>query len=298
MLVVDRVSRSFGSVAAVRDVSFTLAPGSVLGLLGPNGAGKTTTMRMILGIYVPDGGSIRWNERLIDLRVRRAFGYLPEERGLYGKMKVRDQIAYFGRLHGLSPEVARERTARWMDTLGIARYATQACGELSKGNQQKVQLAGAVLHEPQLLVLDEPFSGLDPENADVVLACIRSLAHSGTALILSSHQMFQIEDACDAFCIVGAGVVRARGTLAELRAGFPTRIVRVAPDTAAIRAAIAPFGAEPRDAAPGGLAYELPATTDFAALLRDAVAAGPVESFERTEPTLAQIYARAVGPAA
>jgi ABC-2 type transport system ATP-binding protein len=298
MLVVDRVSRSFGSVAAVRDVSFTLGPGSVLGLLGPNGAGKTTMMRMILGIYVPDGGSIRWNDRAIDLRVRRAFGYLPEERGLYGKMKVRDQIAYFGRLHGLESEVARKRAEQWMETLGIARYAARACNELSKGNQQKVQLASAVLHEPELLVLDEPFSGLDPENAEGVLACIRRLAAGGAALILSSHQMFQIEDACDAFCIVGEGLVCARGTLAELRAVFPTRIVHVAPDTAPIRAAMAAFGAEPRPSAAGSVAYEFPAATDFAALLRAAVAAGPVESFERREPSLGQIYARAVGPAA
>ncbi len=299
MLVVDHVSRSFGSIAAVNDVSFRVEPGSVFGLLGPNGAGKTTTMRMILGIYVPDGGSIRWKEKPIDLQVRRTFGYLPEERGLYGKMTVRDQIAYFGRLHGLEAEVARERTARWMDTLGIAHYAKRACNELSKGNQQKVQLASAVLHEPELLVLDEPFSGLDPVNAQAMLDCIHSLAESGTALILSSHQMFQIEDACRAFCIVGDGHVRAQGTLAELRATFPTRVVRVSPDTPAIRAVFATRGArEIRSSAPDSASFELPATTDFAELLRDVVAAGPVESFERQEPSLGQIYARAIGSAA
>jgi ABC-2 type transport system ATP-binding protein len=299
MLVVDRVSRSFGSIAAVNDVSFTVEPGSVFGLLGPNGAGKTTTMRMILGIYVPDGGSISWKGRPIDLRVRRTFGYLPEERGLYGKMTVRDQIAYFGRLHGLEEEVARARAARWMDKLGIAHYAKRACNELSKGNQQKVQLASAVLHDPELLVLDEPFSGLDPVNAQAMLDTIRELAAGGTALILSSHQMFQIEDACRAFCIVGDGRVRAHGTLAELRSTFPTRVVRVAPDTPAIRAVFTQLGArETVPAATDGVAYELPSATDFAALLRDAVAAGPVETFERHEPSLGQIYARALEPAA
>jgi ABC-2 type transport system ATP-binding protein len=299
MLVVDRVSRSFGSIAAVNDVSFTVEPGSVFGLLGPNGAGKTTTMRMILGIYVPDGGSISWKGRPIDLRVRRTFGYLPEERGLYGKMTVRDQIAYFGRLHGLEEEVARARAARWMDKLGIAHYAKRACNELSKGNQQKVQLASAVLHDPELLVLDEPFSGLDPVNAQAMLDTIRELAAGGTALILSSHQMFQIEDACRAFCIVGDGRVRAPGTLAELRSTFPTRVVRVAPDTPAIRAVFTQLGArETVPAATDGVAYELPSATDFAALLRDAVAAGPVETFERHEPSLGQIYARALEPAA
>jgi ABC-2 type transport system ATP-binding protein len=298
MLVVDHVRRSFGSIAAVNDVSFRVEPGSVFGLLGPNGAGKTTTMRMILGIYMPDGGSIRWKDKPIDLRVRRTFGYLPEERGLYGKMTVRDQIAYFGRLHGLEPEVARERTERWMETLGIAQYAKRACNELSKGNQQKVQLASAVLHEPELLVLDEPFSGLDPVNAQAMLDCIHTLAEGGTALILSSHQMFQIEDACRAFCIVGDGRVRASGTLAELRATFPTRVVRVAPDTPAIRQIFTTRGAqEIRSSSPGSASFELPATIDFAQLLRDAVAAGPVESFERQEPSLGQIYARALGSA-
>ena len=298
MLVVDRVKRSFGSVAAVRDVSFTVERGAVFGLLGPNGAGKTTIMRMILGIYVPDDGSIRWNERRIDRATRRRFGYLPEERGLYGKMTVRDTIAYFGKLHGLDGEEAGRRADRWMATLHIEQYAKRGCGELSKGNQQKVQLASAVLHDPELLVLDEPFSGLDPVNADTMLACIRTLAERGTTLVLSSHQMFQIEHACSAFCIIGAGQVRARGTLAELRRAFPTRTVRVAPDLPAIRAVFSARGAsEPSPAGDGEIAYELPAATDFGSLLREAVAAGPVESFERQEPTLNQIYVRSLAPA-
>jgi ABC-2 type transport system ATP-binding protein len=296
MLVVDRVSRSFGSVAAVRDVSFTVERGGIFGLLGPNGAGKTTTMRMILGIYVPDGGSIRWNDRTLDLKIRRTFGYLPEERGLYGKMKVREHLIYFGKLHGVAPEAAAKRADHWMETLGIAKYAKRTCSELSKGNQQKVQMASAIIHAPDLLVLDEPFSGLDPMNAQTMLDCIRSLAAEGTSLILSSHQMFQIEDACSSFCIVGDGLVRASGSLGDLRAAFPTRVVRVSPDLPEIRAAFAARGAaEPRVNAPGTLEYEFDATTDFRALLRDVVAAGPVESFERREPSLGQIYARALG---
>jgi ABC-2 type transport system ATP-binding protein len=296
MLVVDRVRRSFGSVAAVRDVSFAVEPGEIFGLLGPNGAGKTTMMRMILGIYVPDGGSINWKARPLDLRVRRTFGYLPEERGLYGKMNVRDHIVYFGRLHGIATGTASQRADHWMEVLGIAKYATRACNELSKGNQQKVQMACAIVHAPELLVLDEPFSGLDPMNARAMLDCIRTLAAGGTSLILSSHQMFQIEEACNSFCIVGDGLVRASGTLAHLRAAFPTRVVRVSPDVPEIRAAFARNGApEPLAGSPGGLEYEFPASTDFGALLRDVVAAGSVESFERREPSLGQIYARALG---
>jgi len=294
MLVVDRVARSFGSAVAVRDVSFTVERGAILALLGPNGAGKTTTMRMILGIYVPDTGTISWNGASVDRAIRRRFGYLPEERGLYGKMSVRDQIAYMGRLHGLTTADARTRTTTWMDILDIAAYAGRACGELSKGNQQKVQLASAVLHEPELLVLDEPLSGLDPVNAETMLACLRMLADGGTTLVLSSHQLYAIESVCRTFCIVGGGEVRASGTLAHLRAAFPRRTVRVRPDRPEIRAAFARAGAgDPEVLTPDELSYDVPATTDFGALLRATVAAGPLESFERHEPSLGAIYARA-----
>jgi len=295
MLVVDRIRRSFGAVRAVDDVSFGVERGAVLGLLGPNGAGKTTTMRLILGIYVPDSGTIAWCGRKLDRATRRRFGYLPEERGLYGKMSVRDQITYFGRLHGLHAVDARARAQSWMTTLDIERYAKRACGELSKGNQQKVQLASAAIHDPELLVLDEPFSGLDPVNAETLLGSIAALAAAGTTIVLSSHQMFQIEAACDTFCIVGAGTVRAAGTLRELRGAFPTRTVRVAPDEPAIRDVFARAGAAaPQRSSEGALAYDLPATTDFGALLRAAVAAGAVESFERQEPSLNAIYVRAL----
>jgi len=295
MLCVDRISRSFGNVTAVRDVSFDVERGSVFGLLGPNGAGKTTTMRTILGIYAPDAGRVTWNGTPIDRTVRRRFGYLPEERGLYGKMKVKDQIVYFGRLHGLGAASASQQADVWLETLGIIEFAKRACGELSKGNQQKVQLACAVLHEPDLLVLDEPFAGLDPVNAATILTCLRALAGRGTTLVLSSHQMFQIEHACRTFCIIAAGSVRESGTLAELRAAFPVRTVRVAPDLPAIRATFAAAGAgEPVVDDDGALRYELPAVTDFGALLRAAVAAGPVEEFERHEPSLSAVYLRAL----
>lgn len=296
LLVVDHVKRSFGSIKAVRDIGFTCPAGTVFGLLGPNGAGKTTMMRMILGIFPPDSGTITWQGRPIDRNARRRFGYLPEERGLYGKMRVLDHIVYFGRLHGLDEFDARDRAVVWLKTLGLEGNEKRACGELSKGNQQKVQLACAILHEPDLLILDEPFSGLDPVNAEVILDCIRLLASRGTTLLLSSHQMWQIESACSAFTIIGAGEVRAAGTLAELRAGFPTRPVRVVPDLPAIRAAFAACGApEPHVDAGGALVYDLPVDADFGRLLRYAVAAGPLETFQREEPSLNAIYMRALG---
>ena len=299
-LVLSHVSRAFGDVAAVRDVSFTVPAGTTFGLLGPNGAGKTTTMRMILGILIPDRGSVTWDGAQVDLAVRRRFGYLPEERGLYGKLKVREQIAYFGRLHGVMPPEDERRANAWIERLGLGEYADRPCAELSKGNQQKVQIACAALHEPELLVLDEPFSGLDPVNAETLLEALRELQRAGATLILSSHQMWQVEDLCESFCVIAGGTVRARGTLEELRASWPTRIVEIEPVADPLRGVL--------DATPGArrlpeadrpaLAYEIPADADTAALLRRLVAAGDVTRFERIDPSLRDIYLRAIGAAA
>jgi ABC-2 type transport system ATP-binding protein len=277
-------------VQAVRDVSFTIARGSTFGLLGPNGAGKTTTMRMIVGIYPVDAGSITWNDRGIDDRTRRRFGYLPEERGLYGKMKVRDQIMYFGRLHGLhDPEIA-QRADAWIEQLGLREYADRPCAELSKGNQQKVQVACAAVHDPELLILDEPFSGLDPVNAEILLKTLAELKNRGTTLVLSSHQMWQLEQICDSFCIITGGQNRASGTLEQLRAAWPTRVIKVEPATAALRSVLdrVPNGrAIPGN---GALYYEVPVGTEYPPLLRDLVAADAVTRFDALEPSLQEIY--------
>jgi ABC-2 type transport system ATP-binding protein len=298
MLEVEHVRKEFGNVRAVGDVHFTVADGSVFGLLGPNGAGKTTTMRMILGILTPDGGTIHWNGTRVDERTRRHFGYLPEERGIYGKMKVREQIAYFGKLHGVREPELGKRVARWIERLEIAQYADRPCAELSKGNQQKVQIACAAVHEPRLLVLDEPFSGLDPVNAEILLAVLREMQRAGTTLILSSHQMWQLEDLCERFCIIAAGENRADGTLAELRSAWPTRVVRVAPGGDAVQALLRDVaGARPIAHGDGALDYEVPAETDFVALLRALVASAPITRFETIEPSLHEIYLRATGAA-
>ena len=299
-LVLSDVARSFGAVTAVRSVSFDVPAGMTFGLLGPNGAGKTTTMRMILGILVPDRGTVTWDGAPVDLRVRRRFGYLPEERGLYGKLHVREQIAYFGRLHGIAPPNDVRRADAWIERLGLEDDATRPCGELSKGNQQKVQIACAALHEPELLVLDEPFSGLDPVNADVILAALRALQRAGTSLILSSHQMWQVEDLCQRFCIIAQGEVRAAGTLAELRAAWPMRVVEVEPSSAALRAVLDATPSTHALATDGRptLAYEIPVAADTAALLRRLVDAGDVTRFARIEPSLHDIYLRAIGSAA
>jgi ABC-2 type transport system ATP-binding protein len=299
MLQVRHVRKDFGAVRAVRDVSFSIEAGSTFGLLGPNGAGKTTTMRMIVGIYMPDAGSIEWKDAPIDGRMRRRFGYLPEERGLYGRMKVREQIAFFGRLHGLVEPDVSTRTQRWIDNLELNEYVDRPCAELSKGNQQKVQIACAAVHNPELLVLDEPFTGLDPVNADMLLATLRELKNGGTTLILSSHQMWQLEQLCDHFCIITGGENRASGTLPQLRGAWSTRVIRVEPASAAVRAILdSVAGARSLPGEEGELLYEVPAATELPEILRRLVAAEAVTRFEAIEPTLHDIYVHTIEGAA
>ncbi len=298
MLSVEHIQKSFGSVQALHDVSFSVDAGSVFGLLGPNGSGKTTTMRTILNILSPDGGQVRWNGKAIDRTVRRRFGYLPEERGLYGKMAVREQIVYFGRLHGLHEPEAAKRADAWIERLEIGAYSLRPAAELSKGNQQKVQIACAALHDPELLILDEPFSGLDPVNADILLAVLLDLKAKGTTLVLSSHQMWQLEQLCTSYCVINSGETRASGTLAELRSAWPTRTVRVAPDSPVLRGAAEKLGATIAGSENGDLDLNVPATSDFAAMLRSFAAADSIVKFEVVEPSLHDIYLRAIGAAA
>jgi len=295
MLNVDRVRKDFGNVHAVRGISFAASNGVTFGLLGPNGAGKTTTMRMIVGILMPDAGSIALNGKQVDGTMRRRFGYLPEERGLYGRMKVRDQISYFGRLHGLTKSTIARRTDWWLERLGITEYQNRLCGELSKGNQQKVQVACAAVHEPELLVLDEPFTGLDPVNADMLLGILNELRAKGTTLILSSHQMWQLEHLCTTFCIIASGENRAAGTLATLRAEWPTRMLRVAPGTVAVRKILDQIsGARYISSNGDTLDYQVPARAPFPEILRTLVNTDAIMRFELVEPSLQDIYLRAI----
>ena len=296
MLEVDHIHKEFGSVCAVNDVAFTIKTGQTFGLIGPNGAGKTTTMRTILGILEPDRGEIRWNGKPVGPHSRRLFGYLPEERGLYGKMKVTEQIVYFGKLHGLSAADAAKRADRWIEQLALGAYFDRPCSELSKGNQQKVQVACSAVHEPELLVLDEPFSGLDPVNADILISVLNSLKSRGMTLVLSSHQMWQLEELCDEFCIIAGGENRANGTLSQLRADWPTRVVRVAPASDAARSALeSASGFRSHTNADGTLESSFPASTDFASLLRSVSTAAPISMFQAIEPTLHEIYLHATG---
>ncbi|HEX6458831.1 MAG TPA: ATP-binding cassette domain-containing protein [Thermoleophilaceae bacterium] len=216
-LELERVTKRFGDVNALCDVSLRVQPGSLLGFLGPNGAGKTTAMRAIFGLVQPDSGRLLWDGRPIGIDERLRFGYMPEERGLYPRMPLAEQLVYFASLHGLGAAAAHTATARWLERLGLADRAESKVEELSHGNQQRAQLAAALLHEPELLVLDEPFAGLDPLAVRTLAAVLREEAARGAAVIFSSHQLELVEDVCEDVAIVDHGRMVARGHIDELK---------------------------------------------------------------------------------
>jgi len=218
IIEVERIDKRFESVHAVDDISFSVERGEILGVLGPNGAGKTTTIRMILGIFDPDSGQIRSALNGTSGRVpKERTGYLPEERGLYGDAKVLDLLTYFGELKGLPRAEARERARRWLERFDLLDWTTKKVEKLSKGMQQKVQFIASVLHKPDLVVLDEPFAGLDPVNQDLLKEIIRGLREDGAAILLSSHQMNRVEELCDRIFLIHRGRRVLYGDLDEIK---------------------------------------------------------------------------------
>jgi ABC-2 type transport system ATP-binding protein len=211
------LTRRYGEVVALDDLSFSVREGQMFGFVGPNGAGKTTAMRIVLGVLEPDAGEVRWRGHPVDAQTRQRMGYMPEERGLYQKMRVRDQLEYFARLHGLSPKNAQDSTTYWTERLGVAERSGDRVEQLSLGNQQRVQLAAALVHGPELLVLDEPFSGLDPVGVEVLAEVLAERARGGVPVIFSSHQLDLVERLCEAVAIINRGRLVATGAVAELR---------------------------------------------------------------------------------
>ncbi|RBM24184.1 ABC transporter ATP-binding protein [Prauserella sp. PE36] len=223
MLTVTTISRSFGDHRVLDDVSFDVRPGRMTGFLGANGAGKTTTMRIILGVLAAQGGTVTWHGKPVTQPLRQRFGYMPEERGLYPKMKVGEQIAWFGRLHGLSQAKAKRNTERLLEQLDLAQRANDNLEELSLGNQQRAQVAAALVHDPALLILDEPFSGLDPIAVDTVLRVLRERAADGVPVLFSSHQLALVERLCDDLVIISGGRIAASGGREELRERYGSK---------------------------------------------------------------------------
>ena len=217
MLGIEGVRKRFGPVEALAGCSFSLERGRMLGFLGPNGAGKTTAMRGIFGLVELDGGDVLWDGRPVGEEERLRFGYMPEERGLYPRMRVAEQLAYFGRLHGLEADTARAAAFDWLQRLGLADRADAKVVELSHGNQQRAQLAAALVHTPDLLVLDEPFAGLDPVAVRTLADVLRNEAARGAAVLFSSHQLDLVEEICEEVVIIDHGSIVAEGELDVLR---------------------------------------------------------------------------------
>ncbi len=218
MLTIGSLSKRYGDVVALDDASFEVRPGRIVGFLGPNGAGKTTTMRCVFGLATPDAGEISWKGHPVGHHDRLRFGYMPEERGLYPRMRVGEQLAYFGVLSGLSRSHAQQAADDWLGTLGLSERAGARLEELSHGNQQRVQVATALLHEPELLVLDEPFSGLDPLGIEAMSALLVQQSQRGVAILFSSHQLDLVEDICEDVVIIDHGKVVLDGEVDQLRA--------------------------------------------------------------------------------
>jgi ABC-2 type transport system ATP-binding protein len=219
------LTRRYGDRVALDGVSFTVERGQMFGFVGPNGAGKTTTMRIVMGVLAPDAGEVRWNGEPLHMSMRARFGYMPEERGLYPKMRVKKQLSYLAALHGVvDPDAAADR---WIDRLGLTERAGDRVEELSLGNQQRVQLAAALVHEPELLVLDEPFSGLDPVGVDVLSGVLLDYARTGVPVVFSSHQLELVERLCEAVAIIKDGRLVASGSVDELRGPGKTVVKEV-----------------------------------------------------------------------
>jgi ABC-2 type transport system ATP-binding protein len=229
-LEIDHVTKRFAATVALDDLTFEVPRGAIFGFLGANGAGKTTTMRICLGILHADAGEVRWDGRVTTEMPRRTWGYLPEERGLYPRMTVLDQLVYFATLYGEPADVARRNAQGWLERFRISDLGPRKAEELSKGNQQKVQFIAAVLHDPEVLLMDEPFTGLDPVNLGILREAFVELRDRGRTLVFSTHQMETAEALCESVAIVDRGRLVAGGSLAELKRASGRRVVRLGID--------------------------------------------------------------------
>ncbi|QEY88689.1 ABC transporter, ATP-binding protein [Bacillus amyloliquefaciens] len=220
MLTIENVTKTFGSFTAVDNLNLQIPEREMFGLLGANGAGKTTTFRMILGLLSLTDGHITWKGQPVNYSISEKIGYLPEERGLYPKVKVSDQLVYLARLKGMGKKEAEKELMTWLERFGITDYKNKKVEELSKGNQQKIQFISAVLHKPELLILDEPFSGLDPVNVELLKEAVISLKNSGVSIVFSSHRMEHVEELCENLCILQKGKPVVQGNLKDIKRSF------------------------------------------------------------------------------
>ncbi|GAA1858445.1 ABC transporter ATP-binding protein [Microbacterium koreense] len=289
MLSLNGITKSYGTHRVLDDITFDVRPGRLTGFVGGNGAGKTTTMRIVLGVLSKDGGEVTLDGVPLSASDRRSFGYMPEERGLYPKMKVLEQIVYLARLHGYSKTDATGRATALLEELGLGERLGDNIETLSLGNQQRAQIAAALVHEPQVLILDEPFSGLDPLAVEIVAGVLQERAAAGAAILFSSHQLDVVERLCDDLVIIAGGTIRAAGARDALREQHSTRRYELVSSGDAGWLREEP-GVEVLDFDGGYALFDVDTAERAQQILRRAVAVGDVASFAPQHPTLAQIF--------
>ncbi|BBI31515.1 ABC transporter ATP-binding protein [Cohnella abietis] len=294
-LKVDHIIKNYGEKTAVNSLSFDVSEGEIYGLLGANGAGKTTTMRMILGLIYPDKGDIRYLGKPYSHEQLSMLGYLPEERGMYPKIKVSDQIIYLAQLRGMSRKDADRNLKVWLDKFQVPEYYNKKVEELSKGNQQKIQFIAAVIHNPRILILDEAFSGLDPVNVELLKSTVKELRDGGTSIVFSTHRMEHVEELCRNITIMHKSNPVLQGPIKDIKKKFPQERVVVAADGAIAGLESLAGVRQVIRHEHGG--YELKVSTPEAGqlILQHALSQGPITRFEVMEPTLNEIFIKTVG---
>lgn len=294
MLKIENVTKRFGDFTAVDQLNLTIEKGTMYGFLGANGAGKTTTFRMILGLLTPNEGSITWDGRPINYSTSSIIGYLPEERGLYPKMKVEDQLVFLGQLRGMSKSEAKTAVIHWLDRFEIPQYQTKKVEELSKGNQQKIQVIASLMHQPELLILDEPFSGLDPVNVEMLKKAIIDFRNQGATILFSSHRMDHVEELCEQLSIVNHGKQIVQGSLREVKQSFGRSNVRIHSDESLTSLAEVPGVLQMHEMIEGAV-FQIEEEAVAQDLLHAAQRLGPIRQFMIEEPSLQDIFISKVG---
>jgi ABC-2 type transport system ATP-binding protein len=295
-LIVNEITKDFRDVRAVDHLTIEIKEGRMFGFLGPNGAGKTTTIRMILDIIQPDTGSVTWKGKPFSRHPQGTFGYLPEERGLYPKMRVEEHLIFLARLNGLSKHDAVQKTKVMIDRFRLGEYRHKRVEELSKGNQQKVQTISTLIHEPEIVFLDEPFSGLDPVNTDLLKELLLEGNKKGQTIVFSSHRMEQVEEMCEDICILNRGKLVLNGNLREIKRAIGRQYLRLSVEGDQNFWRRFPE-LELVNQTPEYLVFKLTDKIDTNAVLAAASQAGTVIHFELAEPTLNQIFVSKVGEA-
>jgi ABC-2 type transport system ATP-binding protein len=289
----QQVRKVYDTKIAVDDLSFRIESGSMFGLLGPNGSGKTSSIRMMIGITVPDSGEVELFDRPFDRKNLHRVGYLPEERGLYKKMKVIDQLTFLGQLHGLDATTATKRAHAWCEKLEITEAIPKKTEELSKGMQQKIQFIAALLHEPDLIIMDEPFSGLDPVNATLLQDTLVDLRNKGRTVLFSTHRMDQVEKLCDAICLIDRGRLVLSGGMQEIKSRYPKNRVQMVfeGDSSFLNNS----SVDSYKSYNGMAEIKLRDGADAQNLLAEAVTKARITRFEVMEPTLEEIFIETIG---